>query len=242
MKGKAKWLAIPLALSMLAGLCGCSSGEGATGTVTMAETNPEFFQYEIISKTASIRITDYNGTDSVVVIPAEFEERKVTAIGEGAFEGNQVITEVVIPDTVTEIEDEAFYNSNLEKITLPKSLTQIGNTAFGKTSLTEIEIPEGTVNIKSNAFRESELINVSLPATLETIGGSAFCNNSIEEVYIPESVTSIGNVTEYMLNSRSSNFSSLNQPAFDNGITMRGKSGSFAETYANFQNYTFITE
>lgn len=290
MKGKAKWLAIPLALSMLAGFCGCSSGEGATGTVPMAETNPEFFQYEIISETASIRITDYNGTDSVVVIPAEFEERKVTAIGEGTFEGNQVITEVVIPDTVTEIEDQAFTDSTLEKVTLPGELKVIGDSAFYgtklteialpdgledigskafselpletvdlpeglvtigyqafyRTNITEVTIPEGVITIDGEAFSKTPLSSVTFPSTLETIGGSCFIDTNLEEVSIPESVTRMGNLgsfdTQAAMNGILSNVRQLDHPPFDDGITVYGKSGSFAELYCEYQRYHFVAE
>lgn len=290
MRGKAKWLAIPLALSMLAGLCGCSSGEGATGTVTMSETNPEFFQYEIISETASIRITDYNGTDSVVVIPAEFEERKVIAIGEGAFEGNHVITEVVIPDTVTEIEDQAFTDSTLEKVSLPGELKVIGDSAFYGTKLTEITLPDGLEEIGSEAFSElpletvdlpesltiirykafymtniievaipegveiiegqafakTPLSSVTFPNTLQTIGGSCFIDTNLTEVTIPESVTTIGGLdrisTEAAIYGNLSNVRQVDHPAFDDGITVYGKSGSFAEFYCEYQRYHFVTE
>ena len=45
----------------------------------------------------------YEGTDSVVVIPEEVEK-----IGERAFVGNKVITEVTMPDTIVSIGKDAF--------------------------------------------------------------------------------------------------------------------------------------
>ncbi len=58
-----------------------------------------------------IEITAINTipADGHVVIPAEINGKPVTAIGEGAFSGWTSLTSVTIPDSVTEIEWNAFY-------------------------------------------------------------------------------------------------------------------------------------
>ena len=69
----------------------------------------------------------------------------------------------IIPNSVTEIGDNAFYNSSLESITIPTGVAKIGRSAFNKSHL---------------------LSSVTLPATLTAIGDWAFddCNNLKEVI------------------------------------------------------------
>jgi len=58
------------------------------------------------------------------------------------------ITSIVIPDTVTYIGESAFENcEDLKKVTLPKNLKIIGDSAFRESGLTSIVIPEGVTQI-----------------------------------------------------------------------------------------------
>ena len=77
----------------------------------------------------------------------------------------------IIPNSVTEIGDNAFYNSSLESITIPTGVAKIGHSAFNKSNL---------------------LSSVTLPATLTAIGDWAFddCNNLKEVIcYAPQPPT-----------------------------------------------------
>ncbi len=68
----------------------------------------------------------YVGTDTEVVIPDT-----VTEIGNSAFTINTEITKVTIPSSVTKINDSAFYGCDkLTEITIPASVTWIGEGAF----------------------------------------------------------------------------------------------------------------
>ena len=234
------------------------------------ETNPEYFRYRIEDTTGSIVITGYSGPDANVVIPNVFENRPVLTIGSGAFEDNQVIKSVVIPNTVTTIEGQAFKNSTLEEIVLPDHLQIIEEEVFESCPLTEVDIPQGTTTIGIMAFYSCELSRVSLPNSLQIIAANAFYNNpSLSEVTIPESVTYIGNLEEEDLDNfltltvyprsradiRLYGYSSLMEdisnkvkpqsfPAFDDQTVFYGKSGSFAEKYVNataeYYGYKFI--
>ncbi|MBR5189379.1 MAG: leucine-rich repeat domain-containing protein, partial [Paludibacteraceae bacterium] len=70
------------------------------------------------------------------------------------FIDNKEITELVIPDGVTTIEDYAFqYCDSLTSITIPDSVTSIGNYAFDDcSSLTSITIPDSVTSIGEYAF------------------------------------------------------------------------------------------
>ena len=70
-----------------------------------------------------------------------------------------------------------FYNcSGLTSVTLPASLTSLGDYAFqGCTGLTSVTLPEGLTSIASRMFYNcSGLTSVTLPAGLTSIGDYAF--------------------------------------------------------------------
>ena len=89
----------------------------------------------VIYKTKSdgtAEVSGYEGTDVRVVIARKDPETglTVTSIGANAFE-TRTVTEIVIPDTVTEIGDEAFKDcKKLKRIDLPASLTKLGSCVF----------------------------------------------------------------------------------------------------------------
>ena len=145
-------------------------------------------------------ITDYlcvdGNTESLpvitdVVIPSSINGISVTAIGEGAFEFND-LTSVVIPDGVTTIGDYAFYSNNLTSVVIPDSVTTIGNYAFYYNNLTSVVIPDSVTTIGEAAFEFNDLTSVVIPNSVTTIGSGAFRNNNLTSVVIPDSVTEIG--------------------------------------------------
>ena len=104
--------------------------------------------------------------------------------------------DVVIPDSVTRIGENAFYwNDGLTSVIIPNSVKHIGESAFlGCYRLASVTIPEGVTSISDGAFLNcGTLTNVVLPTSLTSIGRSAFNNcDRLTSVAIPEGVTNIG--------------------------------------------------
>ena len=107
----------------------------------------------------------------------------------------------VIPNTVTNIGDNAFYGClGLTNVQIPNSVTNIGSYAFYKcSSLIDITIPNSVTNIEKFAFYGcSGLTSVVIPNSVTSIGSSAFMNcDGLTSVVIPNSVTSIGDYAFY---------------------------------------------
>ena len=127
-----------------------------------------------------------------IVIPST-----VTEIKDYTFYGCTSLTSVTIPDSVTSIGRDAFLNcTSLTSITIPDSVASIGSSAFrGCTSLTSVTIPDGVTAIDMYTFYGcTSLTSVTIPDSVTTIGESAFKNcTSLTSVTIPDSVASIGN-------------------------------------------------
>lgn len=145
----------------------------------------------------NVTISDVKeGNETSIVIPETICGAAVTALGDGAFEVNENITSVILPDSVTSIGYNAFFDCvSLKSIKLPKNITSIEKTTFADcTSLTDIEIPENVTSLKAGAFAKCDrLAKVTLPDKLTEIGDAAFRNcPSLTEINIPSGLTSIG--------------------------------------------------
>lgn len=120
----------------------------------------------------------------------------VTSIGNNAFAKCGGLTSVVIPDSVKSIGNSAFYGcSSLKSVTIPDSVTKIGNDAFWDcSSLASVSIGSGVISIGGYAFNGcSSLKSVTIPDGVAIIEYRTFANcDSLTSVTIPGSVKRIG--------------------------------------------------
>ena len=149
---------------------------------------------ERIEKNFSIlngKLLYYRGYNTEVVIP-----NSVTSIDDSAFKCCTRLTSITIPDSVTSIGESTFEDcTSLTSIKIPNSVTSIGKNAFKEcTSLKSITIPNSVTNIGIRAFANCKsLTSITIPNSVTSIGESAFCGcTSLTSVTIPDSVTSIG--------------------------------------------------
>ncbi len=140
-------------------------------TAVFTETYPPYFSFNPDTRT----ITDYDAAGGpVVVIPSTIGGIPVEHIGYALF-----------------------YNMDITSITIPNSVTTIGDSAFRYNHLTNITIPNSVTTIGDNAFSYNELTSVIIPDNVTTIGDYAFYSNKLTLVIIPDSVTSIGDYAFY---------------------------------------------
>ena len=102
---------------------------------------------------------------------------------------------VIIPDSVTRIENSTFSSTGIRNVTIGNGVEYIGQNAFNKClSLTSITIPDSVKTIDYSAFYNcSGATELTLGSSVEKIGGSAFQYASrLRKVVIPSSVKTIG--------------------------------------------------
>lgn len=100
----------------------------------------------------------------------------ICAIGDSAFWGGDLCS-ITIPDSVTSIGNEAFYFCEfLNQIQLPPKVTFIGDGAFGWCKkLANIKIPDGVTFIGDQAFFECKsLTSITIPNSVTTLVGNPF--------------------------------------------------------------------
>ncbi len=138
-----------------------------------------------------------NGTEiTELVIP-----EGVTEIKPFVFCGCTSLTSVSIPDGVTSIGERAFYHcDNLADITFGNGVASIGDDCFyGCALLKSVTLPDSMETIGNGAFENCyALESLNLGNGVKTIGESAFegCS-ALTSITIPASVTSVGNQAFY---------------------------------------------
>ncbi|MCR5301721.1 MAG: leucine-rich repeat domain-containing protein [Lachnospiraceae bacterium] len=110
-----------------------------------AEATSTHGEYEYDGAT----VAKYLGSDYEVAIPAW-----VNRVGKEAFEGNDKMTKLIIPDNVTTVDFGAFSNcSNLQTVQMSESVRTLGSSAFsGCTNLYSISVPAKVRTIGSGTF------------------------------------------------------------------------------------------
>lgn len=171
------------------------------------------YSYEILND-GTLRLYQYEGTDTNIVVPDTIDGRKVTVLGNSTFQyctQASDIESVTLPDSLTTIEKNAFYNcEKLKSVTIPQNVSSIGLAAFveglSESSLTEIKVdPEnpyfsekdGVVFSKDGTklivFPSGRSGDYQIPDGTVSVGDYAFyyCVN-VSSITVPGSVRSLG--------------------------------------------------
>ena len=175
-----------------------ASDDGICTICSRPMTDTEGIIYELSADETYYEVTGYEGTATKVKIADTYNGLPVKAIFNRAFYGNDNITSVVIPDSVTTIGSYAFSGcSSLTSVVIPDSVTTIGEYAFGNCCLTSVVIPDSVTTIVEYAFYNCySLTSVVIPDSVTTIGYRAFSDcYSLTSVVIGDSVISLDGST-----------------------------------------------
>jgi predicted peroxiredoxin len=135
-------------------------------------------------------------------------EEGITGISANSFNGFKSLEELSLPESLSYIGDYAFaYSTSIESIALPVNVIKIGIGAFyGCFKLEVLNIGEDSLlsEIGTNAFaycRSLKAVDLSVATLLKTIGSYAFNNCTyLESVTLPASIVEIGRCAFFSCN------------------------------------------
>ena len=169
----------------------------------------------------SVTLVDGKGANGDVIIPSDVRNKNkvyvVTAIEHNAFEGNNAITAVTIPSSVSTIGYSAFNScknlrrvmdasrvtemqgfeytdcTNLTSVTLSGTLQKIGYRSFAGSALAHLVLPASMREIGSSAFEDChQLRNVQFNTGLQNIKDHAFKNSGLVSLEFSNDLKEIG--------------------------------------------------
>ena len=172
---------------LLAALVTVGVGKSYAHNIEVANADGVTIYYNFINNRTELAVT-FQGSDydsgaayaGKVVIPEsvtyEGTNYRVTSIGYSAFRKCRDMTEVTIPNSVTSIGDFAFYWCSVRELIIPNSVTSIGDYAFQNCNgLTELTIPGSVTSIGDYAFDMCyNLTELSIPSSVTSIGSNPF--------------------------------------------------------------------
>lgn len=179
--------------------------EPGTAVVTFDGNNPRHWQSET---TATVRVGTYQN-DLVIpeTVSVDGVTYTITGIGNEAFTGCRVytangitywngLTSVTLPETISSIGDGAFALSDVASVNIPQAVNTLPMGCFGNcTKLTSITVPSHVKTIGEMAYYGcTGATTLTLEEGVESIGEMAFFDcNKLTEVTIPSTVKTIGN-------------------------------------------------
>ena len=141
--------------------------------------------------------------DTDIVIPSKYEDKPVTVIFANAFNGYTSLKSITIPESVTSIGEDAFYNTAYynDEEKWENGVLYIGTHLIrAKTSINgTYTIKDGTKCIASSAFYECDnLKSITMPESVTTMGSGVFWKcKKLENVVLSSNLTSIESWTFY---------------------------------------------
>ena len=118
----------------------------------------------------------------------------LTVMPQGRFAGVKYLTSIILPESMTSIETNAFRGcERLATVGLPLGLQTLGECAFLGSGITSIKLPAGVKEIPSQCFLNCRSLADVDFGSVERIGDGAFARSGITSVSLPFSVKWVGN-------------------------------------------------
>ena len=159
----------------------------------------------------TLRIKKYKGTETTVTVPEKIGKAVVSTIGYRSFspeseqyiqktkitpeeaEIRRSIVTINLPDTITQIEEYAFYHcASLQNCKLPDALTYLGRYAFCGTALKTIVIPDSLTQLPEYVFEDCKALeSVDLGCGLEELGRAFYNCDKLSSVQFGNDIPKI---------------------------------------------------
>ena len=170
------------------------AADGANGTLALTNLTLPLNESKETPAQVVFYLQGQNFKLTHVIVPEGYGKIGANTFDTGG--GVTLLTNVTLPNSLTEIGEKAFlYAGKLASIELGANLTYIGKEAFVGTGLTSISFPENLDKIDDGAFCGLNITNLVFNEKLRFIGNSAFALTSEQTetvLMIPASVKYIG--------------------------------------------------
>lgn len=168
----------------------------SSGTKLTISGTGDMYNYEDYRNSDNVPPwSEYNGNITSLTL-----NDGITSIGDYAFRGTGIKTDIVIPDSVISIGVSSFNSNYFEALSLGNSVKTIKSGAFSYClNLYRVKIPDSVEVLDSSVFANcSSLVYVSIGNSIKTIGGSAFSGCAkLEQVDMGASVETIDDYAFY---------------------------------------------
>ena len=141
----------------------------------------------------TIQLTQYLGTKTELVVPANYDGYVVYAVGQQDVNDNSPSSQ-----RYNVLGEKTLSNNTITKLTIEKGIKEIKAFAFSQCTGIKgsLVIPEGVTKIGVGAFNKCSGFDgtLTLPSTLKSIGNGAFqlCSGFTGDLAIPEGVEKLG--------------------------------------------------
>lgn len=159
-----------------------SQGNDSTDNVTKESLNSasaapvtDFFLTD--DGSGNLKIMEYEGNDSILVIPDESDGKKITSNVRHVFANESKVVVIKFPAHLTEIEESTCgLNKSLQVVVLGSGTKAIKTAAFqGCSSLYDVSLNDGLEIIGKFAFAQCEnLKSITIPESVQIIDANAF--------------------------------------------------------------------
>ena len=200
-----------------------------------------------------------------LIVPAKINGYKIQGFSHGVFSGSS-FKRCDLSD-FPNLSQIMFASSELEEVILSKQTKIIPTQCFAFTKLKKIQLPNGLEEIKMGAFQDCLFTKLVIPGTVKSIGGQGFegCDNlteiefkngflteigsdddqsqwtfmtkNLKKLTLPENIKHIGKY-EFMESTAGRHW--YVPVKYPDNLTVYGKKGSYAETYAAEHELSFM--
>lgn len=198
--------------------------------------------YRILSEEgATVEVSNNKDYMGEVEIPETIEYAGVTytviGVGDRAFDCNNKITSVKLPNSINNIGNLAFQTLRIF-INLPSSLEVVGYSAFTYNKFTDLILPVGIKELRGASFGHTEVQSkrAFIPNTVITIDDNPFYSSTLETIEVASDNPNFKSIDGVLFNKEGTKilvypaYKSVNSYTIPSGVKIIGRS-FFANNY-----------
>lgn len=123
--------------------------------------------------------------DDLLYIPETYKKQAILEVKEALFLNCRTLKTLVIAAPLKTIPKSFAQGCKVERVILPDTVTRIDTNAFQGSELRTIELGTALQRIGEGAFRGSQLMEINFPETLSLIGKYTFADTNLSSLTLP---------------------------------------------------------